>query len=86
MTRSADLWQQALSELELLVDRESFATWFSPTKYGGIDNKELIVSVPNSSCKKWLLSNYLDEITAAINKLNHDDLSIEFRVEQYIVS
>jgi chromosomal replication initiator protein len=82
MTRPAsDLWQQALTELELLVDRDSFATWFSPTKFGGLDNQRLVVSVPNSSCRKWLLSNYLDEITGAIRKLTNEDLNIEFRVE-----
>jgi chromosomal replication initiator protein len=77
-----DLWQQALHELESQVDRESFSTWFSPTKYAKFDNKRLIVSVPNSSCQNWLLANYLDEITAALRKLTHDDeIKVEFRVE-----
>jgi len=80
-----DLWQLALNELESQVDRESFATWFSPTKYARFDNKRLIVSVPNSSCQSWLLANYLDEITAALRKLTRDDdIKVEFRVEPEI--
>ena len=79
-----DLWQEALRELESLVDRESFATWFSPTKLQSFGNKHLIVSVPNSSCQNWLLSNYLDEITAAIRKLTNEEVRIEFRVDPEI--
>lgn len=76
-----DLWQKALVELESLVDRESFATWFSPTKFHSFENKRLIVSVPSSSCQKWLRTNYLDEITSAIRKLTNEDVRVDFRVE-----
>ena len=76
-----DLWPQALRELESHVDRESFATWFSPTKFARFDNKRLIVSVPNLSCRNWLIANYLDEIMAALRKLTRDDeIRVEFRV------
>jgi chromosomal replication initiator protein len=79
---ASDLWQQALHELESQVDRESFATWFSPTKCAKFDNNRLIVSVPNSSCQNWLLANYLDEIMTALHKLTRDDdIKVEFRVE-----
>jgi len=76
-----DLWQQALHELESQVDRESFATWFSPTRYQSFANKRLTITVPNSSCQNWLLSNYLDEITAALRKLTNDNVKVDFRVE-----
>lgn len=79
---ASDLWQQALGELESLVDRESFATWFSPTQLHSFDNKRLIVSVPNSSCQNWLMANYLDEITTTLRKLLNDDVKVEFRVEK----
>ncbi len=75
-----DLWQQALRELETLVDRESFRTWFTPTKYQSFDNKRLIVSVPNRSCQNWILSNYLEEISTALRRLGNDDVQVDFRV------
>jgi len=82
MEQSApDLWQKALNELESLVDRESFTTWFSPTKLVAFENKRLVVSVPNFSCRNWLVSNYLDEISAALRKLTSDDIRVDFRVE-----
>jgi chromosomal replication initiator protein len=79
---ASDLWQQALTELESQVDRESFATWFSPTKYESFENKRLVVKVPNRSCQNWLVSNYLEEITAALRKLLNDDVEVDFRVEK----
>jgi len=76
------LWQKALHEIESLVDRESFATWFSATKGLALENRRLTISVPNNSCQNWLVSNYLDEITTALRKLSDDDLGVDFRVEE----
>jgi len=83
MTHSApDLWQQALHELKTQVDHESFDTWFSPTKCARFDNKRLIVSVPNHSCRNWLLANYLDEIMTTLRHVTCDDeIKVEFHVE-----
>jgi chromosomal replication initiator protein len=82
MTAQAlDLWQKTLDELESLVDQESFSTWFRATKGLALENKHLTVSVPNNSCRHWLVSNYLDEIASALRKLTSTDVHVEFRVE-----
>lgn len=72
------LWQQALNELETLIDPESFSTWFSGTKQISYGDKRLAVSVPSNSCQNWLISNYLDEIRTAVGKLTGDTVTVEF--------
>lgn len=50
-----ELWQNALSEIELNVSRASFATWFKDTCLADINNEGIVtISVPNGFAQEWL--------------------------------
>src|SRR3989344_4987630 len=54
-----ELWQNALSEIELNVSRASFATWFKDTCLADINNEGVVtISVPNGFAQEWLGNKY----------------------------
>src|SRR3989344_4354063 len=54
-----ELWQNALSEIELNVSRASFATWFKDTGLADINNEGVVtISVPNGFAQEWLGNKY----------------------------
>jgi len=48
------------------IDQESFKQWFLPVRALGFQEGKMILVAPNESTRNWLLANYVDEITAAL--------------------
>ncbi len=55
---SPQLWQAALGELEILLSRPNFSTWFKETFILSYENERVIVGVPNEFTKTWLEKKY----------------------------
>lgn len=76
------LWQAALGELELILSRANFTTWFKNTYIIDVDNGRIIIAVPNTFTKSWLEKKYNDPIKQAIRNINKEDIrEIIFKVE-----
>jgi len=60
------LWQSVLGELELLLSKANFTTWFKNTFIVSADNGEVVVGVPNAFTQSWLQSKYHDHIAKAL--------------------
>ena len=76
------MWQAALGELELLLSRANFTTWFKNTSI--IDRVEgrIIVGVPNTFTKTWLEKKYHQAIVAALqNVLQEKVCEIIYKVD-----
>ena len=52
------LWQAALGELELLLSKANFTTWFKNTSISSLDEEKVIIAVPNGFTKVWLEKKY----------------------------
>ena len=48
-----DLWQNALSEIEIQISKPNFATWFRSSQL--LDKKEgaALIGFPNNFAKEW---------------------------------
>ncbi len=76
------LWQATLGELELLVSRANFTTWFKNTFASEQKGSEIVIGVPNTFTKSWLESKYHSYILKAISNITNSEIkSISFRVE-----
>lgn len=82
MDNKDKIWESALGELELLISRANFTTWFKNTFISDIDGDKILVGVPNAFTKVWLEKKYHDKIgTALENILSKTNLEISYRVE-----
>ena len=83
MTDLNQLWQSALSELELQISRANFLTWLKNSHLVQKDDEgKILVSLPNNFAKEWVQNKYHKMILGAIRSL---DDSVK-RVEYVVVS
>jgi chromosomal replication initiator protein len=62
-------WLRILAALEKKINRQVFDTWFKPTRFGRIDGKVLLVSVPTREFEH-IGERYNDLILEAIDQLH----------------
>lgn len=78
------LWQTALGELELLISKANFTTWFKNTFVADVSESAVIVGVPNGFTKAWLETKYHAAIQKALqNALQRPVGRVEYRVEAH---
>lgn len=76
------LWQTALGELELLISKANFTTWFKNTFVADVGETAVVVGVPNGFTKAWLETKYHAAIQKALqNALQRPVAQVEYRVE-----
>ena len=63
------IWDDVLNFLRPSIDRDCFETWFGPTRFHSFSNDTLKLVVPSDLYRKWLLSNYYDQIVTAVEHL-----------------
>lgn len=77
-----ELWQTALAELELLISKANFTTWFKNTYISNYENNTVIVATPNAFTKAWLEKKYHPQIFKALNNITDNDIKkVEYIVE-----
>ncbi len=81
MSVSADLWDRCLENLKKDLNRQSFETWFKPTKASLSENNTLKVQVPNEFFRDWIRDHYQPQIQKALKTLHPEQLEIQFEVE-----
>lgn len=74
------VWRDVLDSLRPSVDRDSFETWFSPIEFHSFDNDTLRLIVPSEIYRKWLLSNYYEQIARAVESFTRRRPEIEMVV------
>lgn len=65
---NTELWRSVLGNIELSISKANFSTWFKDTTILSIDNKHVIVGVPNGFAKEWLENKYQSYILQALRK------------------
>lgn len=74
MTR-VELWQATLGELELLVSKANFTTWFRNTFIMEMNDDYIVVAVPNAFTKAWLENKYHVHIIKAVQRLTNQQIN-----------
>ncbi len=73
-----EIWQLTLSELSKDLNKPSFDTWFNLTKPVSIDDKVLVIEVPNDFTKEWFETRYRDKIIKALKTITSSDHAVNF--------
>jgi len=75
------LWQAVLGELEILISKANFTTWFKQTFISEATNSDVVIGVPNAFTKTWLEKKYNDQIIAALKNITgEENFKITYRV------
>ncbi len=76
------LWQAALGELELLLSKANFTTWFKHTGISSIEESRAIISVPNGFTKEWLEKKYHQTILKALRSVTDNKIKeVVYKIE-----
>jgi len=76
----SNIWIKTLDLLENQINKHSFNTWFSPTRFKLYDGKTLTVEVPNKFFKSWLLENYHKLILENLRSITNGHTEIEYLI------
>ncbi len=77
-----ELWRSALGELELLISKANFTTWFKSTSIISVGDGNVVVAVPNAFTKAWLEKKYHGFIIKALQNIVGASIKqIDYRVE-----
>lgn len=81
-TTLQQLWQSTLGELELLLSKANFTTWFKNTGISSFENETVVISVPNGFTKEWLEKKYHQTIIKALRNVTDDKVKeIIYKIE-----
>jgi len=76
-----ELWQSALGELELLISKANFTTWFKNTFISALAEGMVVICVPNTFTKVWLEKKYHTAILHALkNSTDNAVIGVEYKV------
>ncbi|MFH0853496.1 MAG: chromosomal replication initiator protein DnaA [bacterium] len=76
------LWRAVLGELELLISRPNFTTWFTNTFIASNSEGTVVVGVPNTFTKAWLENKYHKSIIMALHNITgNSSVGVSYRVE-----
>ena len=75
------IWQGVLGEMEVLLPKMQFNTWFKNTELEIGDEGVATVYCGNSFGRDWLKSKHHQQILDAIRKGNDDVLKVEYKVK-----
>ena len=70
-----------LAALARRLSKQAFETWFLPLRITR-SKSELRISVPNSSVRDWILSQYSDALEESLSELDLHDCRIEWSMPQ----
>jgi chromosomal replication initiator protein len=69
------LWQAVLGELELILSRANFTTWFKHTFIVEVGDGRVVVGVPNTFTKSWLEKRYQAAIVKALQNVLSENVT-----------
>jgi len=80
MSDTKQLWESALTEIELSVSKATFTTWFKGTSIARIEDGIVLLSVPNPFVKDWLYNKHHKSILRALRNLSEHIRSLDYIV------
>lgn len=81
MTTTKELWENALTELELTISKPNFNTWFKDTHLMRVEEGTAYLGVPSQFARDWLSTKFHKDILRSLR-----DLSENIRIVEYVIS
>lgn len=75
-------WQTALHDLELVIPRAMFITWFKNTHGVKMEDGVFFVGVPNEFYREWLSTKFHKEILKNLRAHNEQVRSVEYIISK----
>lgn len=75
-----ELWQTVLGQIELLLSKANFTTWFKNTAILSRDKNEVIIGVPNGFTKEWLENKYHKFIAKSLEEATGEAKTIKYTI------
>jgi chromosomal replication initiator protein len=82
MRKKKDIWGQVVTNLQSLLPKSEFNTWFSSVSLVKCDPGLAVISVPNKFVANWLSDNYLTQIKKSFKAVVDDSPNIQFSCDQ----
>lgn len=78
LKNASEVWDKTKDLIKEKVNPQTFETWFKPTKGINISGEALVLEVPNSFFKDWLLEHHLELIRSTVKNISGLDLALDF--------
>jgi len=74
------LWQSALSEIELQISKPNFITWFKNSRLLEKNEGAALISLPNNFSKEWIEKRYYKIVLGALRNIDGVTKKVDFVV------
>jgi chromosomal replication initiator protein len=75
-----EIWEIALGEIQVQVNKTNYRTWFSKTKGLAYQEKQFTIGVPHTFAAEYLEKNQRALIEKVLTGLTSPDISVSFQV------
>jgi chromosomal replication initiator protein len=82
MTTTKELWENALTELELVISRPNFNTWFKDTHLIRVDDGVAYLGVPSQFARDWLSTKFHKDILHSLRGLSENIRTVEYIISR----
>jgi chromosomal replication initiator protein len=80
--RSEKIWQSVLGEMEIILPKVQFGTWFKGTSLEIDDNHKATVYCPHAYSRDWLKNKYHKQILTALQKSELSTKEVEYKTKK----
>ena len=80
MRSTQELWEAALGEIQLQVNRPNYRTWFRETKGISYQGNQFVIGVPNTFVAEYFDKNQRSLIEKTLIGLTNCNISVRFQV------
>ncbi len=82
MTTTKELWDNALTELEMVISKPNFKTWFKDTHVIRVDDGVVYLGVPSQFARDWLSNKFHKDILHSLRSLSENVRSVEYQISR----
>ncbi|MBU8881286.1 chromosomal replication initiator protein DnaA [Bacillus sp. FJAT-29790] len=82
MENIADLWNNALANIEKKISKPSYDTWLKSTKAHSLQGDTLVITAPNEFARDWLEERYSQLISGILYEITGEELATKFIIPQ----
>lgn len=82
MENIADLWNNALANIEKKISKPSYETWLKSTKAHSLQGDLLVITAPNEFARDWLEERYSQLISGILYEITGEELAVKFIIPQ----
>jgi chromosomal replication initiator protein len=75
---SSSIWDQTLNLLKENINLQTYQTWLEPIRFLEVNEKSIVLGVPNKFFKNWVEEHYSEAIGTSLENICSKKLSLQF--------